>query len=70
MKTYKVAVTWEVCGEVEVVANNLKAALKKARKDDTIPLPEGNYIDGSFEVDEEMSRYLNEGLIDRPSNML
>jgi len=70
MKTYKISCTWEVFGELEVVANSFKAALKKARKDDTIPLPKGNYIDGSFKIDDEMSKYLNEGLIDRPSNML
>jgi len=70
MKTYKVAVTWEVCGEIEIKANSLSEALKKAKADDTIPLPEGNYVDGSFEINDEMSEYLNEGLLDKPTNMM
>jgi len=70
MKTYKIAVTWEVCGEIEIKANSLSEALKKAKADDTIPLPEGSYVDGSFEINDEMSEYLNEGLLDKPTNMM
>jgi len=69
MKTYKIAATWEVCGEIEVEANSLKKALDKAEKDDEISLPEANYVDGSFRIDREMSKYLNEGLPDKPENM-
>ena len=60
MKTYKVACTWEVCGEAEIKANSLKEALDIAEADlDSVPLPEANYIDGSFTIDRGMSEYLN-----------
>jgi len=60
-KTYKIACTWEVCGEAEVEANSLKEALDKVEEDDDLPLPEANYIDGSFRIDREMSKHLNKG---------
>lgn len=60
--TYKIAVTWEVFGEVEIKASSLEKALDKAEEDDEIPLPEANYVDGSFKIDREMSKHLNKGL--------
>jgi len=69
MKTYKISCTWEVFGELEIEASTLKAALKKAKADDDISLPEGSYVDGSFRIDEEMSKYLNEGLPNGQPNM-
>jgi len=69
MKTYKISCTWEVFGELEIEASTLKAALKKAKADYTIPLPKANYVDGSFKIDEEMSKYLNEGLSNGQPNM-
>ena len=70
MKTYKVVVTWEVYGEIEVKAKNLQEACDKANFDTNIPLPEANYVNGSFKVDRKMSKYLNEGLIDKPKHMV
>jgi len=62
METYKIACTWEVCGESKIEANSLEEALNKAEaKSDDMPLPEANYIDGSFKIDRDMSVYLNEG---------
>jgi hypothetical protein len=52
MKTYKIGVVWQMYGSVEVEANSLEEAVKKV--DDGVPLPEnGEYIEGSFEVDVE-----------------
>ena len=59
MKTYKVACTWEVCGELEINANSLEEAVNIAEEDDNLPLPEASYIDGSFRTDKEMSEHLN-----------
>lgn len=62
MKTYKISCTWEVFGEVEIDANSLEEACHKAESDNDIPLPEANYVDGSFRIDRGMSKYLNKDL--------
>ena len=68
MKTYKISCTWEVCGEARIEANSLIEALDKAEADlDSIPLPEANYIDGSFTIDREMSEHLNNVHILKPT---
>ena len=59
MKKFKIAVSWEVYGDVEIEAETLTEAVNIAENDDNIPLPEPNYIDGSFIVDAEMSKELN-----------
>ena len=69
MKTYKVAVTWEVCGEIKIEAKDLQDACHKVEADNDIPLPESDYVDGSFRIDREMSKYLNEGLSNGQPNM-
>lgn len=53
-KTYKIPVSWELGGIIEVEADSLKEALKEF--DDNMEeydLPFGDYIDGSFERDED-----------------
>ena len=58
-KTYKIGVVWQMYGTVEVEANNLEQAIHILHSTD-VPLPDnGEYIDGSFEVDVEGSA-LNE----------
>lgn len=53
MATWKIPVTWEVFGMVIVEAETLKDAMKIARDDDgVIPLPEGEYVDGSWRLTE------------------
>lgn len=49
-KKYKVAVTWEMCGYVEVEAKNLQDAMDKVMENpDDYPLPnKAEYVDGSF----------------------
>ena len=58
-KTYKIGVVWQMYGTVEVEANNLEEAIHILHSTD-VPLPDnGEYIDGSFEIDSEGSA-LNE----------
>lgn len=47
---YEVAVTWEMCGYIEVEANNLAEAMDKVRKNpDDYSLPsDAEYVDGSL----------------------
>ena len=59
MKTYNIGVVWQMYGTVEVEANNLEEAIHILHSTD-VPLPEnGEYIEGSFEIDSEGSA-LNE----------
>ena len=54
MKTFKIPVVWQMMGTVEVQAESLDEAVKKVL-DDSTPLPDdGDYIEGSFEVDESV----------------
>lgn len=48
----KVAVTWEMCGYVDIEANNMEEAMKKFHSEsDHIKLPEDSvYVDGSFQL--------------------
>ncbi len=56
---YKIPVSWEVCGEVEIEADSLEEAIDKAW-DDEIPLPtESHYIDASWQVDGDLARILD-----------
>lgn len=48
MKTYKIPVVWQMYGYVEVEAESLDEAIQKAQD---APLPDGSYVEGSFEVD-------------------
>lgn len=48
-KKFKIPVTWEVFGEMEIEAENLEEAYDIARES---PLPEdGEYISESFQID-------------------
>lgn len=47
----KVAVTWEMCGYVDIEANTMEEAMEKFKKEyDYIKLPDGEYVDGSFQL--------------------
>lgn len=60
MKTYKVAVSWTETGIVLIKENNIELAIEKAEKTmDDIALPEGEYLDSSFQIDKETTRILN-----------
>ena len=65
MKTWKIPVSWEVVGVVEIQAPTLDLAIEIARTDDTINLPYGEYVNGSFDVtvddDDLIRNYYNQG---------
>ena len=48
----KVAVTWEMCGYVDIEADTMEEAMEKFNKEsDSIKLPsDGIYVDGSFQL--------------------
>lgn len=59
MKEWSIPVSWEVCGMVKIKANTLEKAIHIAVHDDSIELPYGEYVDGSFDVtvdDDELIR--------------
>lgn len=58
MKTWKIPVTWEMCGNVVVEAATLEEAMNIARDDDgVIPLPDDSYyVDGSWRLSYDMSQ--------------
>jgi hypothetical protein len=49
MNKYKVPCAWEMYGYIEVEAETMEDAIRQATLD--APLPNGNYIEGSFAVD-------------------
>ena len=70
MKTWKIPVTWEVCGFVHLEANTLEEAMEQARDEDgVIPLPtESDYVDGSWRVTEEDTETVRELYNDNKKN--
>jgi hypothetical protein len=60
MKRFKIACSWEVCGEIYIEADSLEEAMKKAEESEDIPSPfDSEYIDGSFKVNKQVSLILN-----------
>ncbi len=51
----RVAVTWEMCGYVDIEADTMEEAMEKVKEDmDHIKLPEnGEYVGGSFSLSSE-----------------
>lgn len=49
-KKYRIPVSWQMYGYVTVEAENLENAIEQA-EDTNTPLPEGSYVEGSYEVD-------------------
>ncbi len=63
MPTFKIACSWEVCGEFEVEAETLEQALEwsnvvKLEDETSLPI-DSEYIDSSFRIDKEMSKTIN-----------
>ena len=50
MKQWAIPVSWEVAGVVIISANTLEEAIHAAKHDDSIGLPSGEYVDGTFDV--------------------
>ena len=54
MAIWKIPVAWEMYGLVEIEAETAKEALRIFSKtEDEIPLPEGEYVDGSFRMTQQ-----------------
>ena len=49
-QTYRIPLVWQEYGHVDVEAGDLKEAVEYALGPEC-PLPEGNYVDGSVEID-------------------
>lgn len=58
MKTYKIPCTWQMYGYHHIEAENIKEALQKA-EDSNLP-ENGEYIESSFEIDNEIIPFYNE----------
>lgn len=59
--TWIIPVTWEMCGTVEINAPTLAEAMKIAEEESNdIPLPEGNYVDGSWELSNDDEDYVRQ----------
>lgn len=54
--TYKIPVYWTMHDTMYVEADSLKEAVSKVI--DIMPLPEGDYVDGSFTVEMDTLNYL------------
>ena len=53
MKIFKIPVAWSVYGEIEVEAESIEQAIEKAKNDETIPLPDGYYLEDSWQIEED-----------------
>lgn len=59
MKTFKIPVSWEVCATIEVVAETAEEALRLANEKEDSKNPyslpkENEYVDGSFEIEQDI----------------
>ena len=57
-KEFPIAVDWGMCGVVKIETETIEEAIEIIERDDSVPLPEGDYIDGSFTVNRQMTNYL------------
>ncbi len=51
MKEHKIPVSWQMYGYVNVKSDTIQHAAEIAETDMAIALPEGSYVEGSWEVD-------------------
>lgn len=59
MPTYKIAVSWQYYSQANVEASSLEEAISLVEDYDFPLPPDGEYVDGSFEVDFPMTEELN-----------
>lgn len=67
MARWKMGVSWQVSGWIYVEADTLEEAIAKAETDET-PLKDvmdADYVDASWEVDEQMAEAYNQHLLDK-----
>ena len=71
MKIWSIPVSWEVVGIAKVTGNTLEEAIQAIKHDESIDLPSGAYVDGSFDVtvdDDDLIRLVyNGGQLDEVS---
>jgi len=60
-KNYEVPCSWQVYAWANVEANSFDEAIEFVESDD-FPLPEGSYVEGSFELDHDMLEFERENL--------
>jgi len=62
MSKQRIAVTWEMCGYIEVEANSIEEAMEKVKVDsDDYPLPyDSTYVDGSFTLSTDDAELMKE----------
>ena len=54
MRTFKIPVSWEMFGLIEIEANSIEEAVRIFdEQSDDLSLPEGDYIDSSFQRQSE-----------------
>ena len=58
-KKYKIPVSWQMYGYMDIKAEDWDEAIKIA-EDETTSLPDGDYIQGTFEVDHDIIEYERE----------
>lgn len=55
----KLPVTWEMCGMVEIEADSIEDAIENFYElTDEIPLPNGDYVDASFNLSCSEAEYI------------
>ena len=59
MAKFKVAVEWSCYGNVSIEADSLEDAIHIAKSDPSIQLPDGEYIEDSWQVNDEITREIN-----------
>ena len=57
MPRYRVPISWEMCGEIRIEASSLEEAIDIAR--DAILPTDGEYVDGSASVNEDLAAEMN-----------
>ena len=59
MKKYKIPVSWQMYGYMDIKAEDWDEAIGIA-EDETTSLPDGDYVQGTFEVDHDIIEYERE----------
>lgn len=56
-KTYRVPVIWQMCRTLDITASSLEDAIEVANE---LPITTGQYVDDSFEIEEELIECLED----------